>query len=85
MLKGWSQEEFAHKLSMSVPAVSKIERDITDVPFSRLKQISKVLDVSLADLVTESGQTKKSDGTKTSELEKEIISLQKKIIKLLEK
>lgn len=84
MLKGWSQEEFAHKLSMSIPAVSKIERDITDVQFSRLKQIAKVLDVSLPELVSEITGSKKVNQPKTSDLEKEIILLQKKIIKLME-
>ena len=56
-LKGWSQEEFAYKLDMSLPAVSKIERDITDVSFSRLKQISKTLNVTVSELVSDDNNT----------------------------
>jgi transcriptional regulator with XRE-family HTH domain len=49
-LKGWSQEEMAEKLNMSLGGYSNIERGETNVQFSRLEQISKVLDVKLSDL-----------------------------------
>jgi len=49
-LKGWSQEQMAEKLNMSVGGYANIERGQTNVQFSRLEQISKVLDVKLSDL-----------------------------------
>jgi transcriptional regulator with XRE-family HTH domain len=50
-LREYTQEDMAEKLAMSQSGYSKIELDETDVPFSRLLQISKVLQVSLSDLI----------------------------------
>lgn len=50
-LKGWSQEEVAHKLEMSTNGYESIERGDTDVNLSRLKQIAEVFDRRLSDLV----------------------------------
>lgn len=50
-LREYTQDDMADKLAMSQSGYSKIELDETDVPFSRLLQISKVLEVSLSDLV----------------------------------
>ncbi|EIJ44169.1 putative transcription factor, MBF1 like protein [Beggiatoa alba B18LD] len=55
-LKGWSQEEMAEKLSMSVSGYAKIERGATDITMSRLKSISEVLGVQLQDLFSQSGK-----------------------------
>lgn len=49
-VKGWSQEEMADKLQMSVHGYANIERGETDVQLSRLEQISQVLDVELQNL-----------------------------------
>lgn len=49
-LKGWSQEEMAEKLNMSIGGYSNIERGETNIQFSRLEQISEVLGVKLSDL-----------------------------------
>jgi len=35
-IKGWSQADIAYKLDISLPAYSKIERNITDINYSRL-------------------------------------------------
>lgn len=48
--KGWSQEDMANKLSISANAYGSIERGETDVNLSRLKAISEVFEVELADL-----------------------------------
>ena len=40
--KGWSQEDVAKRLDISIPAFSKIETGITDVNLSRLNQIAKL-------------------------------------------
>ena len=50
-LKGWSQEEIAEKLAMSIGAYANIERGETNIQLSRLEQISKIFDVKLPDLV----------------------------------
>jgi transcriptional regulator with XRE-family HTH domain len=49
-VKGWSQEEMADKLQMSVHGYANIERGETDVQLSQLEQISQVLGVELQDL-----------------------------------
>jgi len=49
-LKGWSQEEMADKLEMSVNGYAKIERGETDLSLSRLEQIAKVFGIELVEL-----------------------------------
>ena len=49
-IKGWSQEDMADKLQMSVHGYANIERGETDVQLSRLEQISQVLGVELQNL-----------------------------------
>jgi len=48
--KGWSQEQTAHQLGISVNGYGNIERGETDIPLSRLKKIAEVFDVDLAEL-----------------------------------
>ena len=86
-LKNWNQEEIAHRLNISLPAYSKIERNITDVSFSRLNQISKVLGITVIELLSASLKSlEQTDLQKLlTEKEKEINRLQKRIIELLEK
>jgi transcriptional regulator with XRE-family HTH domain len=86
-LKGWSQDDMADKLEISLPAYSKIERNITDVSISRLTQIAKVFGITVIDLLSVS--TKPSEQSDLQKLlrekDKEINKLQKKVIELLEK
>jgi transcriptional regulator with XRE-family HTH domain len=86
-LKGWSQEEFAYKLNMSITGYSKIERNVTDVNFKRLTQIAKVLGLSVVELlsVSEKGLGQADSSKLLQEKDKEINRLQKRIIELLEK
>lgn len=90
--RGWSQEDVAKRLDISIPAFSKIETGITDVNLSRLNQISKLFDMSVVQLLS----TTDNDGTdeakseltdiskRLQEREAEIIKLQKKVIDLYE-
>ena len=48
--KGWSQEEMAEKLYMSVNGYANIERGETDVKISRLEQIARVFEMDLLEL-----------------------------------
>lgn len=51
-LKGFSQEVTAEKLDISPNAYGRIERNETDLNFSRLQQVSKVLDIGTPDLLS---------------------------------
>jgi transcriptional regulator with XRE-family HTH domain len=90
--KGWSQEDVAKRLEVSIPAFSKIETGITDVSLSRLEQISKLFDLSVVELLTfvDSDEQKKYNyqleeaNKQLQDREAEVIKLQKKIIELYE-
>ena len=90
--KGWSQEDVAKRLDISIPAFSKIETGITDINLSRLEQIALLFELSVVQLLT----LNESDGDQkyVNELdhtnkrlmdrETEVIDLQKKVIELFE-
>lgn len=90
--KGWSQEDVAKRLDISIPAFSKIETGITDVNLSRLNQISKLFGLSLVQLVSTSDVDDDKDrmdelnemNRKLQLREIEVIDLQKKVIDLYE-
>ena len=90
--KGWSQEDVAKRLDISIPAFSKIETGITDVNLSRLNQISKLFGLSLVQLLSTSDpEEDKQIQNEVNELQKrlqarevEVIALQKKVIDLYE-
>lgn len=50
-LKNMKQETLADKLSMSPSGYGKIERDETDLPYSRLEQIAKAFSMKTEELV----------------------------------
>lgn len=90
--KGWSQEDVAKRLDISIPAFSKIETGITDINLSRLEQISNLFEMSVVQLLTfnETEQSQKfqteldSVHKKLMDRENEVIDLQKKVIELFE-
>lgn len=90
--KGWSQEDVAKQLDISIPAFSKIETGITDVNLSRLDQISRLFGLTVVQLLAtnDSEEEKKyiSELTiankKLQERDAEVIKLQKKVIELYE-
>jgi len=90
--RGWSQEDVAKRLDISIPAFSKIETGITDVNLSRLDQISQLFNLSIVDLLTyndaddQRKYNTELDGLteKLKAREEEIIGLQKKVIELYE-
>ena len=49
--RGLSQENVATLLDMSLNGYAKIERGETDITINKIEQISKVLDVDVADLL----------------------------------
>lgn len=90
--RGWSQEDVAKRLDISIPAFSKIETGITDVNLSRLNQISKLFDLSLVQLLSTSDTEEEKQimdevrelNQKLQMRETEVIDLQKKVIDLYE-
>lgn len=49
-LKGWSQEEIAHRLNIAASTYGSIERGETDVNLSRLQKIAQVFEMDLLEL-----------------------------------
>jgi len=90
--KGWSQEDVAKRLDISIPAFSKIETGITDINLSRLEQISALFEMTVVQLLTfnETEQDQKFQSEletvnkKLMDRETEVIDLQKKVIELFE-
>lgn len=90
--KGWSQEDVAKRLDISIPAFSKIETGITDINLSRLEQIAILFDMSVVQLLTfnETEQDQKfvseleNINKRLMDRETEVIELQKKVIELFE-
>jgi len=90
--KGWSQEDVAKRLDISIPAFSKIETGITDVNLSRLEQIATLFEMSVVQLLTfnDSEQQEKYTSEvetltkRLQEREMEVLDLQKKVIELYE-
>jgi transcriptional regulator with XRE-family HTH domain len=90
--KGWSQEDVAKRLDISIPAFSKIETGITDINLSRLEQIATLFDLSVVQLLTynDTEQDQKfvneleNVNKRLMDRETEVIDLQKKVIELFE-
>ncbi len=89
---GWSQEDVAKRLDISIPAFSKIETGITDINLSRLQQIAKLFGMSVVQLLNfnDVDEQKKYNSDlelankKLQERNIEVIELQKKVIELYE-
>lgn len=90
--KGWSQEDVAKRLDISIPAFSKIETGITDINLSRLEQISTLFEMTVVQLLTFNDTEQQEKYTselevltkRLQERELEVIDLQKKVIELYE-
>ncbi|MDB5136119.1 MAG: helix-turn-helix transcriptional regulator [Mucilaginibacter sp.] len=88
---GWSQEDIATRLGISIPAFSKIETGVTDVNLSRLEQIANIYEVSVVQLLTVDNEQAEPVPShlnviqkKLTDRESEIANLQRKVIELYE-
>ena len=89
---GWSQEDVANRLGISIPAFSKIETGVTDINLSRLEQIASIFEVSVVNLLSleyvEEPTTQNLNlgivQQKLLDRETEITNLQRKVILLYE-
>jgi len=51
IFKGWSQEELAEKLDMTLNGYAKIENGKVDISLSKLKQLSEIFGVQLSEMI----------------------------------
>jgi transcriptional regulator with XRE-family HTH domain len=89
--RGWSQEDVANRLGISIPAFSKIETGVTDINLSRLEQIANIYEVNVVNLLSLEVEDKEPQASslniaqkKIQDREAEIASLQRKVILLYE-
>lgn len=89
--RGWSQEDVANKLGISIPAFSKIETGVTDINLSRLEQIANIYEINVIHLLAldiEEAEPQVSNlniaQKKILDREAEIANLQRKVILLYE-
>jgi transcriptional regulator with XRE-family HTH domain len=89
--RGWSQEDVANRLGISIPAFSKIETGVTDINLSRLEQIANIYEVNVVNLLALDAQeaephvsTLSIAQKKILDRESEIANLQRKVILLYE-
>src|SRR5580704_4387259 len=89
--RGWSQEDVANRLGISIPAFSKIETGVTDINLSRLEQIANIYEVNVVNLLSadiEESEPQVSNLSiaqrKIIDREAEIANLQRKVIVLYE-
>jgi transcriptional regulator with XRE-family HTH domain len=95
--KNLSQEEVAYELDIAIGSYSKIERNITDINFSRLEQIAKLFKMPVAEIVSFGEENKflkereklklllEERDKELREKDKEIISLQKKLLERIDR
>ena len=88
---GWSQEDVANKLGISIPAFSKIETGVTDINLSRLEQIANIYEIEVAQLLSLDMEEEEIEPSNLSIIQKklldreaEIANLQRKVILLYE-
>jgi transcriptional regulator with XRE-family HTH domain len=89
--RGWSQEDVANRLGISIPAFSKIETGVTDINLSRLEQIANIYEVNVINLLSLDVQEAEPQVSNLSiaqkkilDRESEIANLQRKVILLYE-
>src|ERR1044072_4361495 len=88
---GWSQEDVANRLGISIPAFSKIETGVTDINLSRLEQIANIFEINVAQMLALDSEEIDLTPSNLSiaqkklvDRESEISNLQRKVILLYE-
>jgi transcriptional regulator with XRE-family HTH domain len=89
--RGWSQEDVATRLGISIPAFSKIETGVTDINLSRLEQIANIYEINVINLLALDAEDTEPQVShlniaqkKILDREAEIANLQRKVILLYE-
>jgi transcriptional regulator with XRE-family HTH domain len=88
---GWSQEDVANRLGISIPAFSKIETGVTDINLSRLEQIADVYEIDVVQILSMDAEEIEQQPSNLNIIQKklldretEIANLQRKVILLYE-
>jgi transcriptional regulator with XRE-family HTH domain len=88
---GWSQEDVANRLGISIPAFSKIETGVTDINLSRLEQIANIYELDVVQILAMDVEGVEQQPSNLSIVQKklfdreaEIVNLQRKVILLYE-
>jgi transcriptional regulator with XRE-family HTH domain len=88
---GWSQEDVANRLGISIPAFSKIETGVTDINLSRLEQIANIYEIDVVQILALDIEEVEQQPSNLNLLQKklldreaEIVNLQRKVILLYE-
>ncbi|MDB4927433.1 helix-turn-helix domain-containing protein [Mucilaginibacter sp.] len=88
---GWSQEDVAKRLGISIPAFSKIETGVTDINLSRLEQIADIYEIDVVQILSIDAEVEERQPSNLSIIQKrlndreaEIVNLQRKVILLYE-
>jgi transcriptional regulator with XRE-family HTH domain len=88
---GWSQEDVANRLGISIPAFSKIETGVTDINLSRLEQIANIYEIDVVQILAMDVEEVEQQPSNLSIIQKrlfdreaEIVNLQRKVILLYE-
>jgi transcriptional regulator with XRE-family HTH domain len=88
---GWSQEDVANRLGISIPAFSKIETGVTDINLSRLEQIANIYELDVVQILAMDAEGVEQQPSNLSIVQKklfdreaEIVNLQRKVILLYE-
>src|SRR3954464_13022444 len=88
---GWSQEDVASRLGISIPAFSKIETGVTDINLSRLEQIANIYEIDVVQILAMDAEEVEQTPSNLSIVQKrlldreaEIVNLQRKVILLYE-
>lgn len=88
---GWTQEDAAERLGLSVPAFSKMETGKSEITLSRLEQLARLFNLSVVQMmmVDEDAPPKliceiATVNRRLNERGAELIDLQKKVIELYE-
>src|SRR6195952_6055486 len=89
--RGWSQEDVATRLGISIPAFSKIETGVTDINLSRLEQIANIYEIDVVQILAMDAEEVEQTPSNLSIMQKkltdreaEIVNMQRKVILLYE-
>src|SRR6187551_1116660 len=82
---GWSQEDVANRLGISIPAFSKIETGVTDINLSRLEQIANIYEVDVVQIIALDAEVVEQQPSNLSIMQKRLLDREAEIVNLQRK
>jgi transcriptional regulator with XRE-family HTH domain len=80
-LRNYSQDYVARQMGISQNAYSKIENGITQLTVNHIKQLAKILEVSLTDLLKDDFEIRRPEAIKTGGVSRETLLMELEKIK----